>query len=239
MIGLMIRTGEMHLLAELGVVSLWQGELEYPWRSAHEYHSGWINSLRGVAEAANSPDEYMELTQMELFPDQVFCLTPKGKTIRLPKGGTPLDFAYAIHTDLGNTVVSAIVNGKPQPLHCRLNNGDLVEIVTSPSQHPAPRWEDIVVTGKARAEIRRVLNQRGRQAAVINGRRMLSRAMRCGAGATWAGPPMVRSPWNGSFLHSPQKLPCLGAAVSEARRRSQDVRRAAPELLPRVTIRES
>ena len=178
MIDVMIRTSDMHLLAELGVVSLWQGELEYPWRSAHEYHSGWISSLRGVAESAASPDDFMELTQMELFPDQVFCLTPKGTTIGLPKGGTPLDFAYAIHSKLGNTCKRAIVNGKPQPLHTKLRNGDLVEITTSASSHPLPTWEDIVVTGRARAEIRRTLNLRRRRAAELNGRRELSRALR-------------------------------------------------------------
>ena len=177
MVGLMIRTSEMHLLAELGVVSLWQGELEYPWRSAHEYHSGWISSLRGVAESAASPDDFMELTQMELFPDQVFCLTPKGDTIRLPKGGTPLDFAYAIHSKIGSKCTRALVNGKPQPIFYSLNNGDLVEIVTSPNQVPSDEWEEIVVTGRARAEIRRSLNARRRQASEMAGRRLVQRAL--------------------------------------------------------------
>ena len=113
---------------------------------------------------------------LPIFPDAVFCLTPRGQTIRLPKGGTPLDFAYAIHTTLGNNCIKALVNGSPQPLDHRLTNGDLVEIVISQKERPAVQktWERTVVTGRARSEIKRVLNQRARQAAVVDGQRMLA-----------------------------------------------------------------
>ena len=173
-----IRTKEMHTLADLGVVSLWQdASREEPWRDAREYHSGWISSLLGISETAECADEFMELTRMELYPDEVFCLTPKGLTIRLPRGGTPLDFAYAIHTRVGNTCSGAKVNGRAARLNEPLRSGDLVEVMTDAQTQPSRKWERMAVTGKARAEIRRHLNAQRRSSREAEGRQLLARAL--------------------------------------------------------------
>ena len=107
----------------------------------------------------------------------VFCLTPKGKTIRLPRGGTPLDFAYAIHSRVGNTCARAKVNGRHAKLNRPLRSGDLVEITTDPSTQPAAKWERMVVTGKARAEIRRKVNVQAKSSREAEGRQLLAKAM--------------------------------------------------------------
>ena len=104
---------------------------------------------------ATIPEEFLENTKLELFQDQVFCFTPKGRLIALPRGATPIDFAYAVHTDVGDTCVGAKINGRIMPLMTELKNGDEVEIIRSKAQVPPAAWEAIVVTGKARAAIRR------------------------------------------------------------------------------------
>lgn len=103
----------------------------------------------------DNPEEFLEHTKLELFQDQVFCFTPNGRLIALPRGATPIDFAYAVHTDIGNSCVGAKVNGRHVPLITELANGDEVEIMTSQAQTPPPAWENIAVTGKARSAIRR------------------------------------------------------------------------------------
>ncbi len=148
-----IRTKEMHQVAELGVAAHW----EYK-RGAHQ-HDGkqyaWLRSLLEILEHASGPEEFMEHTRLEMFQDQVFCFTPKGELICLPKGATPIDFAYAIHSQVGDKTVGAKVNGKQVPLRTALSNGDQVEITTAKNQLPSPTWERFVVTGKARASIRK------------------------------------------------------------------------------------
>src|SRR5690606_20337083 len=111
-----------------------------------------------LAEGLN-PEEFLEHTKLELFLDQVFCFTPQGRIIALPKGATPIDFAYAVHTDIGNTTVGCKINGKIMPVITELQNGDEVEIVRSKAQTPPAAWESIVVTGKARAAIRRATRE--------------------------------------------------------------------------------
>ena len=107
--------------------------------------------------AATAPKRCWSIPASTCTQDQVFCFTPKGSLISLPRGATPIDFAYAVHTDLGNTAVGAKVNGGHVPLHTPLNNGDQVEIITTKDSAPSPLWEQFVVTGRARAEIRRYL----------------------------------------------------------------------------------
>ena len=115
----------------------------------------WLREMVDLLEKGDSAEEFLEHSRLHMYQDQVFCFTPKGDLISLPRGATPIDFAYAVHTDLGNTTVGAKVNGAHVPLHTPLKNGDQVEIIRTKDQTPSPLWEQFVVTGRARAEIRR------------------------------------------------------------------------------------
>ena len=127
---------------------------------------------------ASKPDEFLEHTKLELFQDQVFCFTPKGTLINLPQGATPIDFAYAVHSEIGDTCVGAKINGRLVPLREALSNGDQVEILTSKTSTPSPEWERIAVTGKARARIRRFIRLRQRDQYAELGRAMLQKLFR-------------------------------------------------------------
>ena len=135
----------------------------------------WLrHTIEALAEG-DSPEEFLEHTKLELFQDQVFCFTPKGKLIALPRGATPIDFAYAVHTNIGDTTVGAKINGSIMPLVTRLSNGDEVEIIRSGVQVPPAAWEEIVVTGKARAAIRRATRMAIRKQYAGLGHRILER----------------------------------------------------------------
>jgi guanosine-3',5'-bis(diphosphate) 3'-pyrophosphohydrolase len=135
----------------------------------------WLrHTIESLAEGDN-PEEFLEHTKLELFQDQVFCFTPKGKLIALPRGATPIDFAYAVHTNIGDTTVGAKINGRIMPLVTRLNNGDEVEIIRSGVQVPPAAWEEIVVTGKARSAIRRATRMAIRKQYAGLGYRILER----------------------------------------------------------------
>src|SRR6201999_3211716 len=131
------------------------------YKQGEDYTEGkkyrWLRELLDILEQASNPEEFLEHTKLEMFQDQVFCFTPKGDLIQLPRGSTPVDFAYAVHSEVGDHTVGAKVNGRIVPLSSTLSNGDQVEIATSKSQTPAPSWERFVVTGKARARIRRYI----------------------------------------------------------------------------------
>lgn len=179
-IELQIRTRRMHDIAENGIAahSLYkdgeggeQGELLS--RESNAY--SWLrHTIEALAEGDN-PEEFLEHTKLELFQDQVFCFTPKGKLIALPRGATPIDFAYAVHTNVGDTCVGAKINGSIMPLVTRLSNGDEVEIIRSGVQVPPAAWEEIVVTGKARAAIRRATRMAIRKQYAGLGQRILER----------------------------------------------------------------
>ncbi len=158
-IELQIRTKHMHEIAEYGIAahSLYKDGKTVKGQVEDEETSvfSWFRKTIEALAEGDSPEEFLEHTKLELFQDQVFCFTPKGKLIALPKDATPIDFAYAVHTNVGDTCVGAKVNGRMMPLVTRLNNGDEVEIIRSGVQVPPPAWEGIVVTGKARAAIRR------------------------------------------------------------------------------------
>ena len=115
----------------------------------------WLRRLVDTLLEGDNPEEFLEHTKLELFQDQVFCFTPKGRLIALPRGATPIDFAYAVHTDIGNACVGAVINGRQLPLTTQLKNGDEVEILMAKGQTPPAAWERIAVTGKARSSIRR------------------------------------------------------------------------------------
>jgi guanosine-3',5'-bis(diphosphate) 3'-pyrophosphohydrolase len=177
---LQIRTEDMHEIAEYGIAAhaFYKDSVDSPSemlsRESNAY--AWLrHTIELLAEGSN-PEEFLEHTKLELFHDQVFCFTPKGKLIALPRKATPIDFAYAVHTDVGNHAVGCKINGKIAPLVSELNNGDEVDILTSKAQSAPPAaWESIVVTGKARLAIRRATRNAARVQYAELGRRIVER----------------------------------------------------------------
>lgn len=177
-IEIQIRTAEMHEVAEWGVAAHWgykQGE-DPAKTEGTQYR--WIRELLYILEHAAGPEEFLENTRLEMYYDQVFCFTPKGHLIALPRGATPVDFAYAVHSDIGNTCAGAKVNGRIVPLRTVLKNGDQVDIICTKTQVPSPTWEKFVVTAKAKSEIRRFVRTKQREEYVNLGRAILSKALR-------------------------------------------------------------
>nr|CAD6609946.1 bifunctional (p)ppGpp synthetase/guanosine-3',5'-bis(diphosphate) 3'-pyrophosphohydrolase [Rhizobium sp. Khangiran2] len=176
-IELQIRTRRMHEIAEYGIAAhaLYKdgGANELLSKESNAY--SWLRHTIEALSEGDNPEEFLEHTKLELFQDQVFCFTPKGKLIALPRGATPIDFAYAVHTNIGDTTVGAKINGRIMPLVTRLNNGDEVEIIRSGVQVPPAAWEEIVVTGKARAAIRRATRMAIRKQYAGLGYRILER----------------------------------------------------------------
>ncbi|MBM3518153.1 MAG: bifunctional (p)ppGpp synthetase/guanosine-3',5'-bis(diphosphate) 3'-pyrophosphohydrolase, partial [Alphaproteobacteria bacterium] len=170
-----ICTREMFDVAEFGVAAHWQYKQHEP-TDGSQYR--WLRELLEILENAPSVEEFLENTKLEMFQDQVFCFTPKGDLIVLPQGATPIDFAYAVHTNVGDTCVGARVNGRLAPLRTQLQNGDQVEIVRSKAQTPSPTWENIVVTGKARAAIRRFVRSETRTQYHDLGKQILEKTFR-------------------------------------------------------------
>lgn len=152
-IEIQIRTADMDREAELGVAAHWQYKQHAENTDGTQYL--WVRELLDLLDAASNPEEFLEHTKLEMFQDQVFCFSPTGELIALPRGATPVDFAYAVHTEVGDTTVGAKINGRMAPLRTQLRNGDQVEIVRSEAQTPSQSWETFVVTGKARSAIRR------------------------------------------------------------------------------------
>ena len=177
---LQIRTREMQQIAEYGIAAhaLYKDGVGSPTemlsRESNAY--AWLRRTIELLAEGSNPEEFLEHTKLELFHDQVFCFTPKGKLIALPRGATPIDFAYAVHTGVGNMAIGAKINGKIGPLSSPLQNGDEVQILTSKAQTAPPAaWESIVVTGKARAAIRRATRAAVRDQYSGLGRRILER----------------------------------------------------------------
>ena len=180
---LQIRTREMNRIAEYGVAahSIYKdggGKTNGAGHSISKETNAYAWLRRTIEQLAegDNPEDFLENTKLELFQDQVFCFTPKGMLIALPRGATPIDFAYAVHTDVGDTCVGAKVNGRIMPLMTELKNGDEVEIIRSKAQVPPAAWESVVVTGKARAAIRRATKNAIRKQYSGLGARILERA---------------------------------------------------------------
>src|SRR3954471_1803042 len=171
-----IRTNDMHEVAELGVAAHWAYKQNNQRTEGRQYR--WLRELLDILEHAQKPEEFLEHTKLELFQDQVFCFTPKGDLIALPRGATPVDFAYAVHSQVGDRCVGAKIDGRIVQLRVQLQNGDQVEIITSKSGTPSAEWERFVVTGKARARIRRYMRLRQREDHVVQGRELLTKAAR-------------------------------------------------------------
>ncbi|AIL65058.1 GTP pyrophosphokinase rsh [Rickettsiales bacterium Ac37b] len=176
-IEIQIRTYYMHEIAELGVAAHWSYKQNYQQNIDGKQYR-WIRELLEILEHTSDPEEFLEHTKLEMYYDQVFAFTPKGNIIALPKGATPVDFAYAIHSDVGNTCVGSKVNGRIVPLRTLLSNGDQVEIIRAKTQVPSPSWEKFVVTGKARSEIRRFIKTKQRQEYINLGRIIITKILR-------------------------------------------------------------
>ncbi|MFZ0722136.1 MAG: bifunctional (p)ppGpp synthetase/guanosine-3',5'-bis(diphosphate) 3'-pyrophosphohydrolase [Xanthobacteraceae bacterium] len=177
---LQIRTRDMQQIAEYGIAAhaLYKDELGSPTEMLARESSAyaWLRRTIELLAEGSDPEEFLEHTKLELFHDQVFCFTPKGMLIALPRGATPIDFAYAVHTDVGNMAIGAKINGKIGPLSAPLQNGDEVQILTSKAPTAPPTaWESIVVTGKARDAIRRATRDAVRNQYAGLGRRMVER----------------------------------------------------------------
>jgi GTP pyrophosphokinase len=169
-----IRTAEMHDIAERGVAAHWRYR-EHLEGDPKDAALEWLRDMVDLLERGDSAEEFLEHSRLNMYQDQVFCFTPKGDLISLPRGATPIDFAYAVHTDLGNQTVGAKVNGAHVPLHTPLRNGDQVEIIRQKGSTPSPLWEQFVVTGRARAEIKRFLKHAQRDEHVQFGRKILEK----------------------------------------------------------------
>jgi len=166
-----IRTRAMHDVAETGVAAHWA------YKDGHRVENPfavdpfeWLRELVARLEKGDEPQEFLEHVKLDMFTDQVFCFTPRGEVIGLPRGATPIDFAYAIHTNVGDRCAGALVDGRRVPLWTRLRNGQQVEVITAKGQKPSPHWEDMAVTGRAKSAIRRALRERLREEQIALGR---------------------------------------------------------------------
>jgi len=162
-IEIQIRTKEMHEFAERGIASHWQYKSSEKFNSLTWKEYDWLKDLVEIIEKNENPEHSYEYTKLQMFQENVFCFTPKGSVIKLPKDATPIDFAYAVHTSVGNTAIGCEINGNKSELQTILRNGDRVNIITSKSHSPSLHWIPITKTGKARAAIRRYWHDRGEQ----------------------------------------------------------------------------
>jgi len=159
-IEIQIRTPEMHEFAERGIASHWKYKSSEKFSDLSWREYDWLRDLVEIIEAGNSPEHYYEFTRLQMFQDNVFCFTPKGAVIKLPKDATPIDFAYAVHTKVGDTAIGSYINGRESTLQTILKNGDLVNIITSKKVSPSLHWLSSCKTGKARAAIKRYWQNR-------------------------------------------------------------------------------
>ena len=186
-IEIQIRTKEMNDVAEVGIAAHWlykTGNTSKNINRVNKDQSGaqqrareWLRNIVEMNKTAGNPEEFFENVKIDLFPDEVYIFTPKGKIMELPSGSTAIDFAYAIHTDIGNTCVGARVNRKLVPLGTQLTNGQTVEIIAASSGRPNPAWLSFVVTAKARSQIRHFLKNLQQSEAVALGKRLLNREL--------------------------------------------------------------
>jgi len=169
----------MDQVADAGVAAHWvykdgKEEMSDVQKRAHQ----WLQSLIDLEDASHDPQEFLEHVKIDLFPDSVYIFTPKGHIRALPRGATALDFAYSVHSDLGNSCVAVRVNGNQLPLRTEIKNGDIVEVITSPNSNPNPTWLTFIKTGRARAAIRHALKTKGLDESLQLGERLLLQAIR-------------------------------------------------------------
>jgi guanosine-3',5'-bis(diphosphate) 3'-pyrophosphohydrolase len=177
-----IRTETMHAVAENGIAAHWMYKLgpdgPVPGRDAQSLGATWLQSLVDIQDDTRDSAEFLEHVKVDLFPDAVYVFTPRSKILALPRGATPVDFAYAIHSDVGHRCVAAKVNGEPVLLRTELRSGDVVEIITAPGARPNPAWLNHVRTGRARAKIRHHLKTMEQEESLALGEKMLAQALR-------------------------------------------------------------
>jgi guanosine-3',5'-bis(diphosphate) 3'-pyrophosphohydrolase len=172
-----VRTAEMHMMAEVGFAAHWLYKSpESQNNNAQKRAREWLQGLLDMQRRAGNPVEFLESVKVDLFPDEVYVFTPRGEIIELPRGATVVDFAYAIHSDVGNTCVGAKIDRRLVPLHTPLANGQTVEVIIAPTARPNPAWLNFVVTAKARTSIRHYLKHLQREEAIILGKRLLEKA---------------------------------------------------------------
>src|SRR6201997_5100036 len=174
-----IRTEEMHRIAEEGIAAHWKYKSGgSPISAGGEQRLAWVRQLVEWQREMTDPNEFLSTLKIDLYPEEVYTFTPKGKVVVLPKDATPLDFAYSIHTEVGNTCVGAKVNGRIVPLRSKLRNGDIVEVVTQNGHTPSRDWLTFVKSSRARNKIKHWLNEHQRERAIDIGRKLLEREAR-------------------------------------------------------------
>jgi guanosine-3',5'-bis(diphosphate) 3'-pyrophosphohydrolase len=173
-----IRTHDMHRIAEEGIAAHWKYKEGRTGVDKDDHAFSWLRQLLEWQQEVKDPHEFLNSLKLDLYPEEVYCFTPKGEVKMLPRGASPIDFAYAIHTEVGHQCVGARVNGKMVPLRYKLKNGDIVEILTSAGHKPSRDWLGFTVTNKAKAKVRHYLNTTEKQQALEIGRKHLERELR-------------------------------------------------------------
>jgi GTP diphosphokinase / guanosine-3',5'-bis(diphosphate) 3'-diphosphatase len=173
-----IRTLEMHQVAEEGIAAHWKYKEGRSGVGKDDQAFAWLRQLLEWQQEVKDPHEFLNSLKLDLYPEEVYCFTPKGEVKTLPRGSGPIDFAYAIHTEVGHQCVGARVNGKMVPLRYKLKNGDIVEILTAPGHHPSRDWLNATVTNRARSKIRHYLNTAEKQQALEIGRKHFERELK-------------------------------------------------------------
>ena len=173
-----IRTDRMHRVAEDGIAAHWKYKEGRVGAKADEHYFAWLRQLLEWQQEVRDPSEFIHGLKVDLYPEDVYTFTPKGEVKALPRGATPVDFAYAIHTDVGHTCVGARVNGRMVPLRTQLNSGDIVEVVTASGHKPSRDWQSFVATSRARNKIKHFINTEERVRAVELGRKLLDKEVR-------------------------------------------------------------
>jgi guanosine-3',5'-bis(diphosphate) 3'-pyrophosphohydrolase len=202
-----IRTQDMHRTAESGVAAHWlykTGDMNMS--DMQQRTHAWLQSLLDIQQQTGDSAEFLEHVKVDLFPDSVYVFTPKSKIIAMPRGATPIDFAYAIHTGIGDHTVSVTINGEPAPLRTELRNGDIVEIVTDNNSRPSPGWLSFVRTGKARSAIRHHLRTINLPESIGLGKQLLTQALNAIGVAPELPEPLVERLLNESSAKSMEEL---------------------------------
>jgi GTP pyrophosphokinase len=168
----------MHRVAEEGIAAHWKYKEGRSGPDKEDQAYAWLRQLVEWQQEVQDPQEFLNSLKLDLYPEEVYCFTPRGEVKTLPRGATVVDFAYAIHTEVGHQCVGARVNGKMVPLRYKLKNGDIIEILTSAGHHPSRDWLALVVTNKARSKIRHFLNTAEKQQALEIGKKHLERELR-------------------------------------------------------------
>ena len=212
-----IRTEDMDQMAEMGVAAHWAYKEGESSTTAQIRAQRWMQSLLELQQSAGSSFEFIESVKSDLFPDEIYVFTPEGRIVELPAGATPVDFAYAVHTDIGHACVGARVDRQPYPLSQALHSGQNVEIITAPGARPNAAWLNFVVSSKARAKIRQMLKNLKRDDSVSLGRRLLNHALGNGRKLSDLPPENIQRELDRMKLHSMDDLLAevgLGNAMS-------------------------